>query len=229
MGETREMRRNQTLVVKGVCALLVVCLLASGCASAPMAPRMPAAAAVQREPMKIGDAPLIYEETEVTHSSRYVGGTAYVLINALPDQVLALLEQTDSFWQVLPRVLDLKAVGEEGKDRLVEIEQGTSLVSGRYTARIRTERGPAGRSSIRFWLDKTRPRALEDAYGSFEMEPYGQGKTLVTWKIRIDLGAGFAKWFFEERIRRAALTPPMRARAYVESHVQKPRVQNAGR
>jgi len=200
-------------------ALLIAAAL-SGCASAPSAPpRAVAVPVAQQVPMQLGDAPLIYHEDEQTATNRYVGGTAYVLVNALPDEALALLDQTDSFWHVLPRVLDLKLIGYEGGDKLVELEQGTSIVSGRYTVRIRTERLAGGKSSIRFWLDKRRPHALDDAYGSFDMEPYGQGKTLVTWKIRIDLGSGFARWFFEERIRRAALTTPMRARSYVEERL----------
>ncbi|MBI5534700.1 MAG: hypothetical protein HY898_18385 [Deltaproteobacteria bacterium] len=179
--------------------------------------------------MQIGDAPLIYYEDEAKGTHRYVGGTAYVLVDARPDEALALLDRTEALWQVLPRVLDLKELGTEGRDKLVELEQGTSILSGRYTVRLRTERYAGGKSSIRFWLDPSRPHALDDAYGSFDMEPYGDGKTLVTWKIRIDLGAGIARWLFEERIRRAAMTTPVRARGYVDEHVKKLRAQGAGK
>jgi carbon monoxide dehydrogenase subunit G len=195
----------------GVCA----------CGAAPQ-PRVAAPpVVVQRPPMQIGEAPLIYELTEETEDTRYVGGTAYVLVDALPDQVMALLDDTDCYWQVLPRVWDVKVVGRQGRDKLVELEQGSQLVRGRYTARVTTEHAPGHKHIITFTLDKERPHSLKDAHGSVEMEPYGPAQTLVTWRVKFDLGPGIVRWLFEERIRKASLKTPVMLRTYVESRVER--------
>ena len=205
------------------CGLVFAVLVAGAYACTAAPPRPPAAprAAVQRAPLQIGEAPLVYEQTEETPDGRYVGGTAYVLVDALPDQVMALLDDTDCYWQVLPRVWDVKLLGWDKGERIVELEQGTQLVRGRYTARVRTEHLPGSRHAIRFTLDKTRPHSLRDAHGSVEIEPYGPRQSLVTWRVKFDLGPGIVRWLFEERIRRASLLTPVLLRTYVESRVER--------
>jgi carbon monoxide dehydrogenase subunit G len=185
-------------------------------------PATPAIAVAQAKPMQLGDPPLIYEETEQTDDHRYVGGTAYVLIDALPDQVMRMLEDTNSFWHVLPRVSDVKPLGFDGADKLVEIAHGTSVMGARYTVRIRAQRQGAHKQALRFWMEPTRPHTIKDADGSFRVEPYGEGQTLFTWKIRIDLGAGLTRWLFEEKVRRIALTTPALMRKYVQSRRERP-------
>jgi carbon monoxide dehydrogenase subunit G len=215
------------LVPFRLAAAALLCAAAAACAPVPRTVAAPPAAPAQPAPMQLGDAPILHEEVVELDDRRYVGGTAYVLIDATPEQVLVLLEPAECYWHVLPRVWDVKDLGIQGPHRLVELEQGTDWFRGRYTVRVHTERAPGHRYTIRFSLDKTRPHAIDDAYGSFGIEPYGAGKTLVTWKVRIDLGHGVVRWLFEEKVRKLSLAPPVMVRGYVDDHIERARAQLA--
>ena len=206
------------------CAVLLLGA-ASACTQAARPAAAPKPPVVRVAPLQIGEAPLVYEEVVHKGDRRYVGGTAYVLIDAPPEQVLALLEPIEAYWHVLPRVWDVKDAGREGKDRLVELEQGTQMVRGRYTVRVRTERAEGNKYAIRFVLDDTRPHSISDAYGSFGIEPYGPGRSLVTWKVRIDLGRGLIRWLFEDKVRKLSLVPPVLVRNYVDGHLERARAE----
>ena len=160
--------------------------------------------------------PVIHKETVETEGHRYVGGTVQVWIRAPADFVVGILRQPQSYWHVLPMVWDVTPVGDVDGEKLVELEQGTKLVRGRYTVRVKLrEDGCKLCKAFDVRLDPARPHDLRDAWGVFRVRPADRGSLLV-YVIRVDLGPGLVRMLFEEQVREAALKTPSMVRAYAE-------------
>jgi len=86
---------------------------------------------------------------------------------------------------------------------------------GGTTYTVRIERS-AQRSELRFWLDSSRPHDIDDVFGFFRVEPFGEGKSLVTVAAALDLGLGFTSLFFSDAVERSVLSTPGQIRNYVE-------------
>lgn len=164
--------------------------------------------------------PVVRESTVERGGHRYIGGVSYVLINAAPEQVTAVLENVGTYRHILPRTRSLRLIGFSRQgDTIIELEQGSSLVHGKYTVRVRREPAAPDRSSaiIRFWLDPTYSHDIDDANGYFRVEPMGEG-TLLTYVVMVDLGSGLFARLFENKVRAVALSTPHLVKSYVESH-----------
>jgi len=164
--------------------------------------------------------PVVREENVEREGHRYVGGVSYILIDAPLDQVVAALQDVGAYSQILPQTRSVRWVGLSRKgDALVEIEQGNAIAHGKYTVRVRRERGSdeGSAETIRFWIDRRYSHDLDDASGFFHVETRGKG-TLLTYVVLVDLGHGIVSHFFESRVRRAALSTPVLVKHYVESH-----------
>lgn len=149
---------------------------------------------------------------------RWIGGVSFAIIDAPPSQVGDVLENVDSYREILPRVRELRWIAlSRAGDAIVELEQGTSLAHGRYTIGIRREREPHGAEMVRFWIDLRFRRDLADARGWFRLEPIPGDRTLISYVIMIDLGPGLFKRLFEDKIRGSALRPPLLVRRYFEA------------
>jgi hypothetical protein len=138
---------------------------------------------------------------------RYVGGVTYTVIDASPTEVAALLDDADSLRKVLPRTKNAHDVGRLGGDRLIEITQGNAIAEATYTVRIKREANEA-----RFWLEPSLPHGIDDAWGFFRWQSYGDGQTLLTYGVLVDPGPGLVRNFFEERFRAALLSVPQLVR-----------------
>jgi hypothetical protein len=134
----------------------------------------------------------------------YIGGLTYTVLDASPEEVAALLDDADSLQKVLPRTKDAHYTGRIGGDRLLEVTQGNALVQATYTVRIK--RDP---SEARFWLEPSLPHGIDDAWGFFRWQSWGDGQTLLTYGVLVDVG-GIG--MFEDRIRAALLSVPQHVR-----------------
>ena len=146
-------------------------------------------------------------------AGRYVGGVSYQVMRAEPMEVLSALAHAESLPQALPSTQSATMVSRDGTTARVELVQGKSPFLARYT--IVLEQAEGG-NAIRFWLDPTRPHDIKDVWGFFRVDPFGDGKSLVTVAAAIDLGPGLARALFEDRIQRTILRAPTRIRAFVE-------------
>jgi hypothetical protein len=185
---------------------------------------------------------------------RYVGGVTYTIVDSSPAELASILDDVDAYRRVLPQTKSARLVGRDHGDTLIELRQGNSLVTATYTVRVRREsdgrvaRTPersegSGASGfvVRFWMDPSHPHAIDDAWGFFRTQPVevactpyrsegaGAGcepRTLLTYGVLLDMGAGLARELFEERVRDLMLTVPQLVRGYVaELHAGSPRAQ----
>ena len=191
----------------------IACLLALVSAPAGAAPG-PAFSAAEREGLLGGDVvsrPMHFD----TDAGSYLGGISYSIVHAPAATVLVALSSVEALPQALPRTKSARLIDVRGSEARVELVQGRGALEASYTVRI--ERVP-GRSELRFWLDPTRPHDIEDVFGFFRVEPFGEGQSLVTVAAALNLGSGVASLFFSDAIERTVLSAPRQIRDYVEPH-----------
>ncbi|HTA93097.1 MAG TPA: SRPBCC family protein [Polyangiaceae bacterium] len=150
-----------------------------------------------------------------TDAGSYVGGLSYSIVHAPAATVLVALSNIDTLPQALPRTKSARLIDVRGAQARVELVQGSGALQASYTVCI--ERVP-GRSELRFSLDPTRPHDIEDVFGFFRVEPFGEGQSLVTVGAALNLGSGVASLFFSDAIERVVLSAPRQIREYVEPH-----------
>jgi hypothetical protein len=150
-----------------------------------------------------------------TEAGSYVGGLSYSIVHAPAATVLVALSNVENLPQALPRTKSARLIDVRGAQARVELVQGKGALEAAYTVCI--ERVP-GRSELRFWLDPSRPHDIDDVFGFFRVEPFGEGKSLVTVAAALNLGSGFASLFFSDAIERTVLSAPRQIRDYVEPH-----------
>jgi hypothetical protein len=152
----------------------------------------------------------------------YIGGVTYTVVNATEADVMAVLENVRAYERLLPRTKDATLVGVNDGDRYVQLRQGTALIDTTYTVRIRS-----ARDGMQFWLDRSKPHGIADAWGFFRLAPLTQGpagpRTLVTYGVLVDLGPGIVRELFSERIRNLMLSVPHAVRDYLAENRQKGR------
>jgi hypothetical protein len=137
----------------------------------------------------------------------YVGGVSYSIVDATPEQLASLVDDVSSWRRILPHTRDARRIGTEGSDVLAEITHGSLFMSVGYTMRLHREG-----NEVRFWLDRTRPHDIDDAWGYFRAQPMPDGRTLVTWAILVDMGQGLLRDMFESKVQQMALTVPERVK-----------------
>ena len=149
---------------------------------------------------------------------RYVGGVSYALVPADPRQIFDVLNHLDTLSEVLPHTRSARLIDRAGNRVRVEIEQGNSVVSTRFT--VFFERHPASGKHdahlVRFWLDPSQPHGIDDVWGFFRATRYDDQRSLVSVGVLVDLGPGLIRLLFEQRIQRAILRMPSRIRDVVE-------------
>jgi carbon monoxide dehydrogenase subunit G len=150
---------------------------------------------------------------EIQEGSRQsTGGVAYQLVKASPEEVLSALQNVDTLPQALPKTKSAKLVGLQDKVAYIELVQGTKVAEATYTIQlVRTSD-----RELRFWLDSTRPHDIDNVWGYFRAEPFGNGRTLVTVAVALDLGPGVVRMLFEDRVQQVILDAPRHIRDFVE-------------
>lgn len=166
----------------------------------------------ERQSLLAGDSvtrPMVLSRGE---DGRYVGGVAYQVVRASPAEVLAALGDVRELPLALPRTKAARLVDVTRRGARVELTQGTQLVDTTYTVVLKR----VGPSELRFRLDPSRPHGIRDVWGYVRAKPVGQGLTLVTVGVALDVGPGLVRTLFEDRIQRVILSTPRHLRDYLE-------------
>jgi carbon monoxide dehydrogenase subunit G len=197
---------------------LSLALLLAGCASQPVAPVTPAAAApsgsADGSGSPAGTAPAGAPVAVPPGDAKNLVDVAEEIVIDMPaERILPVFEQPDSYWHILPMVKSVKYKGKtEDGVLLVELEQGIAFVTGSYTASIRK----VDANTLDLSIDHRFPSVLRDGKGTVELKPEGNGKTRVFFKATADLGESWALHFIKDRIRSALRKPPSLLKKYVE-------------
>lgn len=162
---------------------------------------------------------VVREQTVENDDHRLVGGVTYTVVEATPEELGATFVDVDAYEKLLPRTKSAtKVKGPGGADgTFIELSQGNGIVTASYTIQVR--RYPR-ENTVRFWLEPSFPHAIDDAWGYFRTEALppsadGTPRTLLTYAILVDVGAGLVRTFYEEKLRAAMLTVPQLVRQYV--------------
>jgi hypothetical protein len=145
--------------------------------------------------------------------SRYVGGVAYVVIQAPMKDVADVLTDVSAYTKIFPLTAEAKEAGRRGGDRLITLKHWTRFATASYTVHVRRE----SQGVVRFWMDASFPHDIKDCWGYFRLQPLSKAKTLVTYGAALDLGDGLTRMLFESLIQGHAMRTPELLRRYVES------------
>jgi len=154
-----------------------------------------------------------------TDSGSYRGGVSYSVVHAPAAAVLSALSNVDTLPQALPHTRSARLIDVRGASARVELVHGdgtTYTVHIERSARRSTPFVIPDGGELRFWLDSSRPHDISDVFGFFRVEPFGDGKSLVTVAAALDLGPGITSLFFGDAVERSVLSTPGRIRVYVE-------------
>jgi hypothetical protein len=151
--------------------------------------------------------------------AEYVGGVAYVVIDAPVGAVMAVLLDVQAYRTFMPMTLEAAHVARTQRELWIRLKHGNRLGEAGYTVRVRRDGG----RTLRFWLDPRHPHDIDDLWGYWRVQKLDRGRTLLTYAAALDLGFGMLRVLFEERIRARAMTTPGRLREYVEERWRKSR------
>ena len=152
---------------------------------------------------------------------RYVGGVGYAIVDGSSQEMAEVLTDVNAYRAILPHTKEARLVGRDGPDALVELTQGNLLFDATFTVRLRREG-----NGVRFWLDRSLPHGIEDAWGFFRWQPLAQVKpgtprVLLSYGVLVDVGPGVVRDLFEDKIQWIVLTVPARVQSYVATHVRR--------
>ncbi len=183
---------------------------------APSAARADGLTAAEQARLQAGQT-ITREQTVEDGERRFVGGVTYTIVDASVEEVLGLFDDPSAYRQLLPRTRDARLVAGPTHDTYVQLEQGNGVMSASYVLRVRKY---SRESTVRFWLDRSFPHAIDDAWGFFRAEPLapspsGAPRVLLTYGALVDPGPGIVRAFYEERLRAAVLSVPRLVERYV--------------
>lgn len=196
-------------------AVAALALAVTAALFAPGAKEARAAEGLDRARLERGES-IAFPQTTDIEGRRYVGGVAYAIIEATPDEFFSILEDTNAWESVLPKTKFATRVTAGLNEERVELHQGNAIVDATYTLHLVRE--PAAQR-VRFWLDLDRPHTIDDAWGFFRYQvmsrPGEPVRLLVTYGALVDLGPGILRALYEPRLHAAMMTVPQRLQAYV--------------
>jgi hypothetical protein len=165
---------------------------------------------------------VVREDVIETSQGRYIGGVTYLVVNAPAAAVTDALGNVRAYRHMLPYTREVRWIGLSRRgEMVVELDQGLAFAHGHYAIRVRHEDEGGGASTFRFWLDRRHSHDIADANGFFHVESTGDGRTLLTYMVLVDLGPGWIRRLFEGRIRRVLLGTPMLVKGYVEATLRR--------
>lgn len=144
----------------------------------------------------------------------YVGGMSYQLVSASPDEVMSALLDPHQLEQMLPQTQRIEPVGAGYPAPGLELEQGNDFATATYSVVLETD---LERGEVRFRLDRSRPSDIADVHGFFRVEPYEDGRSLITVATALDVGSGLVRLLFERTIEQLIMATPTRMKHYIET------------
>jgi hypothetical protein len=143
----------------------------------------------------------------------YLGGTSYVVIDAAPEVVWRAMQDFSSFPQIFPKTLAAEMISDRGDRKVVRMVQGNSWISISLYLLYRLDEETR---KVSWSLIEDQPHDMEDSRGYWQVDAYGEGKSLVTYVNVISLGDIAALSLFADAIQNGLLGVPGNLRDWVQ-------------
>lgn len=143
---------------------------------------------------------------------RYLGTVSYQLVNARPSTIIAAFSRPNALAQLLPKTKQATLVDARGPLQRVQLVQGNTWVDADYTVYLERQSD----EQIRFWLDRSRPHDIDDAWGYFRVEPFDDERTLMTVAVAVDIGSGLVRMLFSGAVQNYIFSTPGLIKRYAE-------------
>jgi hypothetical protein len=159
---------------------------------------------------------VVRPELRSLHGVQMFGGMAWQLIEASPTVVYRALTDVPAYVKYLPAAEEVRLV-EAASPQTLFVQHKLGFIRSSYY--VRTLRDP-GRRTLRFWMDRTRPSGIRDAFGELRVSNYGKDRSIVSLVIMTDLGDGLVVGMIRDQVHTWMLRVPALLKRYVETHPQ---------
>jgi hypothetical protein len=165
------------------------------------------------EQQRLETGQVVHHERALTRGdAHYLGTVSYELVKARPSTIMAAFSETTALSTILPNTKRASLIEATEQHLRVELVQGNDWADATYTVYLAAE----SESGVRFWLDRSRPHDIEDAWGYFRVTPFDGSRTLVTVAVAVDIGSGLFRRLLTGAVQTCILTTPDYIRRYSE-------------
>jgi hypothetical protein len=151
---------------------------------------------------------------ELRSGLRLIGGASWQIIDAPPESVFRALLDTKHYNRSLPTVSAATLVSEQATLRRVRFEHKKGPIGIAYRMALTID---PQRRDINFKLNDRLDSGLRAAWGFLSAQPYGQGKTLLSYGVLADPGDGLLVGLVRGVIHDWILKVPAQVKKHVES------------
>lgn len=151
--------------------------------------------------------------TRSPETEGYLGGTAYALIDADPNAVWRAMGDFASYPSIFPKTLAAEVISDRGSRKVVRMVQGTSWFSISFYVLYRIDEE---NRKISWSLVEDQPHDLEDTRGYWQVEPWGDGRSLVTYVNVTSVGSSPVLALLDDAIQNGLLGVPGNLRDWIE-------------
>jgi carbon monoxide dehydrogenase subunit G len=144
-----------------------------------------------------------------------IGGTSFQIIDQPPEVVWAAVRDTRAYAHFLPQVDGVRLVdrGSRGQGRVIRVTHREGPIEGHYYLRLDFANTI---QTVQFRIDAGRDNDVRDGWGYIKVQPYGNGRSMVTWAILADIGSGIAVGLVRGEIRAWILAVPRLLSNYLD-------------
>jgi hypothetical protein len=144
---------------------------------------------------------------------RFMGGTAWQVIDAPPEVLWQALLDTAHYSRMLPQVTEAHVVRDRGDTRTVFVRHGGTLIETSYYLEVALQ---PNRSGIKFHVDEAHAHGIRSAWGYYALRPYPGGKTLLVYGVMADIGDGIVALLLRSTVHEWMLKVPWMVKRFVE-------------
>lgn len=143
----------------------------------------------------------------------YLGGTSYVVIDQAPEVVWLAMNDFTAYPSIFPKTLAVEVISDRGNRKVVRMVQGNSWISLSLYVLYRIDEETR---KVSWSLIEDQPHDLVDTRGYWQVAPYGEGRSLITYVNVISMGENPLLAMFAEAIQNGLLGVPGNLRAWVQ-------------
>jgi len=136
-----------------------------------------------------------------------IGGASFRIVNHPPDVVWAAVRDSRAYHHFLPEVHRVRVVarGSRGRGRVIRVTHKQGPLEASYHLRLDFV---GSLQTVQFRIDSERDNDVREGWGYIRVQPYGEGRSMVTWGILADVGSGLAVGLVRDEIQRWILEVP---------------------